>query len=70
MDISSTYYDTLRERLKTAKIKVIEDLDTVRLSCMYIVYYVMLCIYVSVRMYTYRYNIYNYIYIYVCMYEY
>jgi len=36
MSIPSTYYDQLREKLKTAKITVKEDIDVVCvLSCMY-----------------------------------
>lgn len=30
MSIPDTYYDQLRAKLKTAKIKVAEDIDTVR----------------------------------------
>ena len=36
LTIPSTYYKNLRERLKTAKIKVIEDLDVVTVSLYYV----------------------------------
>lgn len=33
MSIPDTYYDNLRDKLKVAKIKVAEDMDTVSHSC-------------------------------------